>query len=185
MKKIILASLMMLFGIASQAQDRNTGNVTLNVKLHPIQTLVINPAPNHQTVDLEYSSKADYAGGVTSGVLEDHLTVFSTGGFAVTVKSSSAHLTTTAVGGAHGDIEANTIQIVASDGTDAITNATNNTISLSGDGQTLVSSIYGAVDKTINIEYKGAGANNYINYYVAGQDPTVYTTELTYTIVAQ
>ena len=44
---------------------------------------------------------------------------------------------------------------------------------------------HGAVDKTINIEYKGADANTYINHYIAGQTPTVYTTELTYTIVAQ
>ncbi|TDS65300.1 hypothetical protein [Myroides indicus] len=181
MKKIILASLMMLFGIASQAQE--TGNVTLNVKLHPIQTLIVNPAQD--IVDLEYMSKDDYEDGVTSEVLEDHLEVFSTGGFAVTVKSSSAHLTTTAVGGAHGNIEANSIQIIPSSGTNAITNATNTSIALSQSEQTIVSSVYGAVDKTINIEYKGADANAYINYYVAGQNPTVYTTQLTYTIVAQ
>lgn len=180
MKKVILASLMMAFGITAQAQ---TGNVTLNVKLNPIQTLVVNPA--QETVDLEYSSKDDYANGVTSGALTDHLSVFSTGGFAVTVKSAGTHLTNTVASGPHGDIEAGTIQIVASNGTDAINSATNNTISLSGSEQTLVSSIYGAVDKTINVEYKGADANKYINYYVAGQEPTVYTTELTYTIVAQ
>lgn len=180
MKKIILSSMMIAFGIAAQAQ-----NVTLNVKLNPIQTLVVNPA--QETVDLEYSSKEDYANGVTSGALTDHLSVFSTGGFAVTVKSAGTHLTNTVTSGAgtHGDIEAGTIQIVASNGTDAINSATNNTISLSGSEQTLVSSIYGAVDKTINVEYKGADANQYINYYVAGQEPTVYTTELTYTIVAQ
>lgn len=183
MKKIVLASLMMVFGITAQAQDSNTGTVTLNVKLNPIQTLVVNPA--QETVDLEYSSKDDYAIGVTSGALTDHLSVFSTGGFAVTVKSAGTHLTNTVASGAHGDIEAGTIQIVASNGTDAINSATNNTISLSGSEQTLVSSIYGAVDKTINVEYKGADANQYINYYVAGQEPTVYTTELTYTIVAQ
>lgn len=177
MKKIILSSMMIAFGIAAQAQ-----NVTLNVKLNPIQTLVVNPA--QETVNLEYHTKEHYASGVSS-TLTDHLSVFSTGGFAVTVKSAGTHLTNTVKSGAHGDIEAGTIQIVASNGTDAINSATNNTISLSGSEQTLVSSIYGAVDKTINVEYKGADANQYINYYVAGQEPTVYTTELTYTIVAQ
>src|SRR5690554_3163101 len=180
MKKIILSSMMIAFGIAAQAQS---GNVTLNVKLNPIQTLVVNSA--QQTVDLEYHNETDYANGVSSGTLADHLSVFSTGGFAVTVKSAGTHLTNTVASGAHGDIEAGTIQIVASNGTDAINSATNNTISLSGSEQTLVSSIYGAVDKTINVEYKGADANQYINYYVASQSPTVYTTELTYTIVAQ
>src|SRR5690554_8136294 len=105
MKKIILSSMMIAFGIAAQAQS----NVTLNVKLNPIQTLVVNPA--QETVELEYSSKDDYANGVTSGALTDHLSVFSTGGFAVTVKSADTHLTNTVASGAHGDIEAGTIQI--------------------------------------------------------------------------
>jgi len=48
----------------------------------------------------------------------------------------------------------------------------------------LVSTI-GAANKKISSEYKGAGANDYIDNYIAGQDPTVYTTELTYTIIAQ
>ncbi|WP_156104487.1 hypothetical protein [Chryseobacterium populi] len=43
----------------------------------------------------------------------------------------------------------------------------------------------GGVDKKISVEYKGAGANAYLDNYVAGQDPTVYTTELTYTIISQ
>ena len=51
--------------------------------------------------------------------------------------------------------------------------------------QTLISSNHGVVDKTINVEYKGAGADAYINNYIASQNPTVYTTELTYTITAQ
>lgn len=181
MKKVILTLSVMFLGIVAFAQE--TGNVTLNVKLNPIQTLVVNPA--QEVVDLEYSSENDYANGVTSGALADHLSVFSTGGFAVTVKSSGAHLTNTATSGAHGDIEANTIQIVPTDGTNPITDATNTIVSLSSSEQTIVSSLYGAVDKTINMEYKGADANAYIDYYVAGQDPTVYTTELTYTIIAQ
>ena len=179
MKKAVSISLMMLFGIAAQAQ---TDNVTLNVKLNPIQTLVVNP--NQEVVNLEYSTKEDYANGVTSGALADHLSVFSTGGFAVSVKSSTAQLTNTAPS-QHGNIDANTIQIIATDGNTPITSATNSQVALSNTDQTIVTSAYGAVDKTINIEYKGADANAYINHYIAGQTPTVYTTELTYTIVAQ
>ncbi len=179
MKKAVSVSLMMLFGIAAQAQ---TDNVTLNVKLNPIQTLIVNP--NQEVVNLEYSTKDDYANGVTSGALADHLSVFSTGGFAVSVKSSTAQLTNSAPS-QHGNIDANTIQIIATDGNTPITSATNSQVALSNTDQTIVTSAYGAVDKTINIEYKGADANTYINHYIAGQTPTVYTTELTYTIVAQ
>jgi len=48
-----------------------------------------------------------------------------------------------------------------------------------------VSSTNGGVNKKISVQYKGAGANEYINNYIANQNPTVYTTELTYTIVSQ
>ncbi len=184
MKKVILASLTILFGIAAQAQPGPTGNVTLNVKLYPIQTLVVNPA--QEVVNLEYHTEADYANGVSSNVLQDHLSVYSTGGFTVSVKSATAHLTNTvAANVSHGDIEANSIQIIPTNGTKPIEGVTNTTIPLSGTEQTIVSSVYGAVNKTINVEYKGAGADAYINYYVAGQTPaSVYTTQLTYTILA-
>jgi len=172
MKKIILSSMMIAFGIAAQAQ-----NVTLNVKLNPIQTLVVNPA--QETVDLEYHTKTDYASGVSSGTLADHLTVFSTGGFAVSVQASGSELVSTAAG-TNGNIAANSIQIVP-----FYTDGVVTTVALSQNNQTILTSTFGAVDETIDIEYKGSGANAYINNYVASQSPTVYTTELTYTIVAQ
>ena len=87
MKRIIVASLIMFAGITAQAQTAPvTDNVTLNVKLHPIQTLVVNES--QKTVDLDYKTEVDYATGVSSKVLVDHLTVYSTGGFKVTVRSS-------------------------------------------------------------------------------------------------
>lgn len=177
MKKIILSSMMIAFGIAAQAQS----NVTLNVKLNPIQTLVVNPA--QKTVDLAYHTKEDYASGVSSGKLADHLTVFSTGGFAVSVQASGSKLVSEAAG-SNGNIAANSIQIIPFY-TEAATDGVVTTVALSENNQTILTSTFGAVDKTIDIEYKGSGANAYINNYVASQSPTVYTTELTYTIVAQ
>jgi len=173
MKKIILASFLMLSFVAVKAQ-----NVKLNVNLKPIQTLVVNNA--QKVVDLTYTTTDDYKNGVSS-TNADHLNVYSTGGFQVKVKSANATMQN---GGKN--IDVNTIQIKATAGSDAITGAqyTQN-VQLSNTETTLVTSTKGGVDKKISIEYKGAGANAYIDNYIAGQNPTVYTTELTYTIVSQ
>jgi hypothetical protein len=173
MTKMILASFILLGLVKVNAQ-----NVTLNVKLKPIQTLVVNPS--QKDVNLEYATTADYANGVAS-VNADHLTIYSTGGFQVKVKSAEAAMQN---GGKN--IQVNTIKVTATAGTNAVDNAKYvAAVDLSNNETTLVSSTTGGVNKKINIEYKGAGADAYINNYIAGQNPTVYTTTLTYTIVSQ
>ncbi|MDN3708439.1 hypothetical protein QW060_15160 [Myroides ceti] len=183
MKTTIFTSLGMLLTLAAQAQT-NSSNVTLNVRLNPIQTLVVNPSAEHKTVNLDYITEADYANGV-SQARENHLTVYSTGGFQVKVNSAGSALENQNGAGANGHIQANTIQIVPSAGSSAINGAQYTSQSLANEQKTIVSSTTGGVDKTFNIQYKGAGAETYLNYYVAGQNPTVYTTQVTYTIVAQ
>ncbi|CAM3078352.1 hypothetical protein DRF59_06475 [Chryseobacterium flavum] len=174
MNKCILASFALLGTVILKAQQ----NVTLNVRLKPIQTLVVNNA--QKVVNLDYVTKDDYANGVSS-VNADHLSIYSTGGFQVKVKSANA-----ALQNGNKNIQANTIQIKASAGSEAVNGAQYaQNVQLSANETTLVSSSNGGVDKKINIEYKGAGANAYLDNYIAGQDPTVYTTELTYTIISQ
>ncbi|MDQ1095941.1 MULTISPECIES: hypothetical protein [Chryseobacterium] len=173
MKKIIFGSLV-LFGLVTV----NAQSVTLNVRLKPIQTLVINSA--QKVVNLDYTTKDDYANGVSS-VNADHLSVYSTGGFQVKVKSANAVLQNGAK-----SIQASSIQIKATAGSEAVTGAQYaQNVQLSATEATLVTSTVGGVDKKINIEYKGAGANAYLDNYIAGQTPTVYSTELTYTIISQ
>ncbi|MFS4474372.1 hypothetical protein [Chryseobacterium sp. T20] len=173
MKNFILASFAILGFSTLQAQS-----VTLNVRLKPIQTLVVNNA--QKVVNLDYITKDDYADGVSS-VNADHLSIYSTGGFQVKVRGGNDVLE---YGGKN--IQANTIQIKASAGSDAVNGAQYaQNVQLSTNEATLVTSSTGGVDKKINIEYKGAGDNKYLNNYIAGQDPTVYTTELTYTIISQ
>ncbi|WP_294204777.1 hypothetical protein [uncultured Chryseobacterium sp.] len=173
MKKIIFGSLV-LFGMVTV----NAQSVTLNVRLKPIQTLVINSA--QKVVNLDYATKDDYANGVSS-VNADHLSIYSTGGFQVKVKSANAVMQNGAK-----SIQANSIQIKATAGSEAVTGAQYaQNVQLSATEATLVTSTVGGVDKKINIEYKGAGANAYLDNYIAGQTPSVYSTELTYTIIAQ
>ena len=177
---MILASLGMIFATAANAQDNK---VTLNVRLNPIQTLVVNA--QQKIVNLDYSTTDHYANGVSS-TQDNHLKVFSTGGFEVKVKSSGSELTKTAQGG-NGNIDASTVKLTALAGTqEALANATySQPLALSATEGTLVTSTKGAVNKNIGVKYEAAGANAYIDKYVAGTTPTVFTTELTYTIVAK
>ncbi len=183
MKKLVIASLVMLMGITTQAQT-NTDNVTLNVRLNPIQTLVVNP--QQKTVNLDYTTTDHYNDGV-SAKQENHLKIFSTGGFEVKVKSSAAELANAGTAGPNGNINASTIQIVASDGTEnALSNADyKSAVSLSTNEGVLVSSTKGARDKNISIEYKAAGTDAYLDKYVANQTPTIFSTTVTYTIYAK
>lgn len=181
MKKILLtaATIITASAISLNANAQNaTDNVTLNVKLHPIQTLIVNSG--QKAVDLNYVNKDDYANGVSSDQA-DHLTVYSTGGFEVKVKSSAAELT-----GTYGSIDANSITITPSAGSsNSITGATYTALQLGATEQAIITSSTGGVDKNFNIQYKGADANQYVNKYNNSENPTVYTTTVTYTIVAQ
>lgn len=173
MKKFIFTALTLVGFAAANAQT-----VTLNVRLKPIQTLIVNTA--QKTVNLDYTTRDDYANGVTSSNA-DHLTIYSTGGFQVKVKSATA-----ALQNGSKSIQANTIQVKASAGTDPVNGAQYAALSpLSATETTLVTSAVGGVDKKISIDYKGSGANAYLDNYVANQNPSVYTTELTYTIISQ
>src|SRR5690606_10684104 len=117
---IIFATVAATFAQIPGAIPSNaTDQTTLNVILNPIQTLVVNPA--QKTVDLEYKNISDYAAGVSS-TQEDHLKIYSTGGFIVTVQSAIDDM---ARAKGSETISASTIKIKAENGsTNALTGAT-------------------------------------------------------------
>lgn len=181
MKKF--AVLVCLFVIAgtSALMAQSSANATLNVRLHPIQTIVVNPAQN--IVNLDYVTETDYASGVSSEQ-KDHLTVYSTGAFVVKANSSSSTLESN-----HQDvtenIDASDIVIRPEQGSNQLSGATFTTINLSDQAQSIISNSTGGVDRTFNINYAGAGANSYVNKFFNVENPTVYTTTVIYTIEAQ
>lgn len=181
MKKIILTSAI-IFGafVASFAQA--TGTAMLNVKLNPIQTLVVNAA--QKTVNLEYKNVADYANGV-SLLQADHLSIYSTGAFAITVASATNDIKRTKTGSTE-TIASSSIHVVATEGTTAkLTGAILGDVALSTTATDLITSTLGGVNKTFNITYKGLDGNGYVNKYFNDESPTVYTTTVTYTIAAR
>ncbi|MBW1617599.1 hypothetical protein [Empedobacter falsenii] len=157
-----------------------TATATLNVMLYPIQTIVIG---GDNTVNLEYKSEKDYLNGVTSN-MNNHLIVYSTGGFAVKVKSENENLVFTK-DGTTDKIDVNTINLVATLGTGNQSGSTFSAVTLDKSDKNLISSQVGGTDLKFNVAYNGKGNNDYVNKYYNVENPNVYTTTVTYTIEAQ
>lgn len=162
--------------VSADASDQ----VTLNVELHPIQTLFINST--QEKVDLEYKLTTDYSAGVSS-LQEDHLKIYSTGAFIVQVQSATNDIKR--AGGIE-TISASTIKVKAELGsTNSLAGQTMAEVALSTTPTNLINSGVGGVDKNFNITYSGLDLNGYVNNYFNDENPTVYTTTVTYTIAAQ
>lgn len=182
MKKIILFAAILFAGVSVvKAQDiteNEESTVTLNVKLKPVQSIVVQ---NNTTVDLEYATLANYNTGVSSKVLQDHLKVTTAGAFKIDVEA--VNLTAT---GTDDVIEANTIKIVATDGASVLEGAEYTAeFFLGNDEKTLISTGKGGLEKTFNIQYVGMGDYGYLEKFMDPESGTVYTTQVIYTISPQ
>ncbi|MGN8056336.1 hypothetical protein ACTJKN_08680 [Pedobacter sp. 22163] len=177
MKSFLLSISVIALTLVGKVAIAQTDNATLNIRLYPIQTITVNTT--QKTVNLDYKTTADYTDGVSLAEA-DHLTVYSTGAFVVKVKSASANLT-----GAKANIDANDVTISPLAGTsNQLANATYTPRNLSNTDQMIISSNTGSVNKNFNITYKAAGAQKYVDKYFKTENPTVYTTTVTYTIEA-
>lgn len=177
---VLLAMISLGYGNIANAQS---DNVTLNVRLNPIQTLVV----NQKIVNIDYTTTQDYAAGV-SVKQDDHLTIYSTGGFEISAKSSGSTLTSS-TGKNTKSINASDVKITASKGSanslDEVTYYDNKALSNVDGGTKIVASQIGGANQKFNITYAAAGEDKYINYYSKNDDtPNTFTTTVTYTIVA-
>lgn len=182
MKKIILTTAILFAAVAGvfAQESKLTGDVELSVTIMPIQILTINGA----TVNLKYETKDNYDKGVEVPK-DNHLNVYSTGAFNVTVKSLSDNLKNTM--DENQTIDSEGIKITATTSLDNDLNYTllGKDVSL-GSEKSIIMSTEGGVDKNFNITYKGEGGNAYISKYFKDNNgaESVYTTTVTYTIAA-
>src|SRR5690606_6527182 len=170
MKKSILFAMFLggVFAANAQFSSANTstpgvatGTATLNVNLHPIQTLIVNTS--QKTVNLDYKTVANYTDGVTSKN-NDHLTVYSTGGFTLSVRSADANLTSAGSNNTTQTIPASGIKLTAKAGTGGNPVFTySHNVELSKTDQTLVTSDTGGFNKPISVDY--IGAQDYMDKY--------------------
>lgn len=181
MKKVIFAAVTLvsvIFAGTANAQTA-TDNVTVNIKLQPIHTIVVNSG--QKTVNLTYTTKDHYDQGVNVDQA-DHLEIFSTGAFEVRVKTNGDFKSGSEA------IDANTVKLTPSAGTTkAISGSpTYTAVNLSGSDQPFIKSSAGGRDMKVSVNYKGAGSDEYLNKFSKsrGASENVYTAQVTYTILA-
>jgi len=149
-------------------------SVTLNVNLYPIQTLMVNAS--QKEVNLEYNTREDYRNGVVSEQ-QDHLTIYSTGGFQVKVSAVTAAID-------NGVLD--NIIIMPSSGSKPLnqSHVVYTDKNISELEQPIISATKGAVDKNVNISYKGAG-NDALMGFAKNNTSTNQSYTVVYTIVSQ
>ncbi|MBX2951614.1 MAG: hypothetical protein KF870_03850 [Leadbetterella sp.] len=179
MKKVFLAAVTLIsVAFVGNANAQNTtAEVNVNIKLYKVQSISVSTP----SVDLEYKTEADYRTGVTTAV-NDHLVVFSTGGFIVKVKAESDFMK-----GSSESIAANTVQVIAADGSKKPTGTLNyaDNLMLSTTQAPLITSGKGGADLKFKISYKGGFGDDYIvdRFKNGDGNPNIYTAKVTYEIV--
>lgn len=169
MKQMLLI-IACLVSLTLQAQK--SASVSLNIRLYPIQTLVVNT--NQQTVNLDYVTKSDYENGVTSKQV-DHLSVFSTGGFEIKIKGNELINTSRS-------ISAQDVFIQPYDGSNALSGVTYHPVDLNGSETLIISSDKGGVDNTFSIDYSAKGDFKYLDLYRYSDIANVFSTSVIYVI---
>lgn len=171
-----------LFSVNSvMAESTPTDQVTVNLKFMPIQSIVVSGT---KEVDLVYAFKEDYSVG-KSQTVNDHLEIFSTGGFLVTVKAESDFISTSTEAVA---IPASDVKVTATPGTgnnnDYGTGGLPEVVLSKTEPQNFIASGTGGSALKFNVKYDnfGGAGNAYINKYIHDDDETVYTATVTYTI---
>lgn len=180
MKNTLLFSLLLAV-TAISAHAQKTAEVNLSVTLHAIQTIEINSS---KSVNLDYVLKEHYTNGVSSDQL-DHLRIYSTGAFAVNVRSTNSKLTNPNSNVVTTDIAAKDIKITPTIGSSELKGSVLKTVRLNVEPQLLISNSKGGFDKKFNINYAAAGADKYVNKYFKDESPTIYSTTVVYTIEVQ
>ncbi len=153
----------------AEAQS-GSGNVVINLKFRPVQTIVVTSA--QKTTDISYTSTNDYQNGIA--VTHDgHLTEASNENF-------------TRAGGTE-TIPVSDVVIKALNSTGNETDSEFSDVTLSTAPAPLITSNSGGRDLKYDIIYdntQAGSANQYINKYVSPDKPeSVYTSQVTYTIV--
>jgi len=172
MKKGVLFLGLAFLGGAAFSQT----SVRLNIELHDVQHLVINP--DQSTVTLAYHTLEDYQNGVES-VQKSHLSVFSTSGYEVKVKLANQDFVK--VGQAPAEkISAPLIRVKATATHKGQAVNTNNNL-LSTNQETIISSDSPTLNGLFDVTYTGPGADGLIPY-VEKNNTVTFTNDVLYSI---
>ncbi len=184
---LIICGLVCVNSVKAEVPPTQTSDeVTVNIKFKPIQSIVVNSG--QKNVNLEYYTLQNYQEGV-SVTMNDHLEVFSSGGFQVKVKTNNENFTR--VGGTGTEtIPASEVKVQAapSNGnTGDFGSGGLPQVSLSSNEQPLIGADTGGNFK-FNVTYNNTDAGKdfaYLNKHVRPEETSVYKATVTYSIVTQ
>lgn len=172
---LLIVALFSVNGVMAQSATSyvNEGSTTVNIKLNPIQAILV----NDNKVNLEYTTLENYNQGVET-TMTKHLTVYSVGGFIVNVKSDGDFNYTG--GGTIDPIPASHVQLTATAAGGSFD--TSSQVELSTDATALITSSTGGFEKKYDVKYSNKLAGQAFAY--ADKEGGDYTAIVTYEIIA-
>lgn len=179
---VVVATLLLLAAQRIGAQS-SSAQVTINLRFLPVQTISVKST--EKVIDLLYATTENYENGV-SVTHDDHLSVFSSGGFQVAVETTDANFTHN--GGAE-TIPVGDVVVRADNGSSNNQMAQFTDAALSTSPSPLISSIDDGNDLAYTVTYDNTDAGSgqkYINRYLNNdQLETQYTATVIYSITAK
>lgn len=170
---LIILAFIMFAGISVFSQT--SGTVNINITLHPIQILKINPAQTE--VALNYTDEDDYKNGVRN-LQENHLTIYSSSGYEVSVFSDHAAFLS---GEAEAQRPSFLISALLPEAAPGGINVSN--IHLLNYKQNIISSNRPNFGINFDVEYQGLGNNSYLKHlHSENLEATVHRTRVTYSL---
>ena len=190
-KTTLLIAILLATVIGAKAQEAKPetsassdawGMTVLKVHLHNFISITINSDDAY--VDLEYRTAEDYDGEGVSALKEDHLIVSSLSPFIVKVNSSTT--SPLSEDGIALNQEGSGVTIKAERGTTrGMEGASSVAVTLTYEGENIIDSDVPSMNNTFNITYTGEGDGAYKTKYFSDNGPTVYTTNVIYTITSK
>lgn len=177
---LVICGMVCVNSVKAEGTPTNSNQVTVNLKFKPVQSIVVNS--DSKIVDLEYITEEDYNKGVFK-TITDHLIVFSTGGFVVSVEALSENFTRKGEGDTK-TIPLEDVIIRAVNGTNTA-KADFSDVELSTDPSALITSNAGGNELKYSVTYDNTNAGSgykYINRYIHDDTESVYKAQVTYTI---
>jgi hypothetical protein len=184
---LLIVALFSVNGVMAQDNATTTSEVKVSLIFNPIQSIQVNP--NQKEINFEYDSPEDYATGAIDNktqTLEDHLTVYHSGGFKVSVTSTGFRS-----GGTGDPISDEHVKVIAAKGSTIAEGRDNfnfdNTPSLTAGTHDFFSSTGGGMGLTFDVTYEHDGWESEDTYidFTNGTTASTYTADVTYTIVSQ
>lgn len=177
MRNRIILFTFVMFAVFPSVFSQTSGSVSITISLHPIQILKINPTQSE--VLISYENEEDYQQGVVI-LQENHLTVFSTSGFEVSVFSSA--LPDIETQGQEAQLTPIQIGVLVPESVSGAMNVAN--IQLQHFKQSIISSNRQDFGISFDIEYQGLGENIYLEYQNQSKNmqPSIVSTKVIYSL---